>query len=584
MNTEKEILLNKEEIKALENKIKIDEDFIGKEGHNFTRIVYEHNLLAKESSNLIEATGRSKDDFEKLVLDILNNSKNDSVQILRRNIANIAFIYENTNPNLSEKGELIKRTNLKNIHRFDAPYLTQEEGFIVSSAHSLDIKDILDYSEILDYCEFDREIIPTNEENVLHKTDCLIVEGGIDAAVAIDLDKNFETFERSIFEKDKNKKKEYLTKYAKGLKDQINQISKLDLEKNTNNLPLSPYILYIPNESALRNVLEIEPEIIKYALDKNIVISFPTIFLAGVYLISTNSAPDGICKVFEKYEKVHNMLIKNKRKEIESNKEKIDKLLKINFEYLKAPSYQIKVTLNHEENYVLEEIVNAKGSNKSSVLRQILMEYNGIFKERDALKISVEKLNLEKNFIQDKCMRDLREIEIKHELMQKDVETELKRQLLEGRNQRDVLIKEHRSHIEILKNELMRKTEHYQSESTALKDDFDRREEFMYKAIKSIEESISNNNESLRQDESKNTVQVINPKEINEFGKIMELINQNILILCDTSSIADKDQQRFIDMVYGGVYGLKGKIKEVTKKIFLYIPQNFDLIDDSESA
>lgn len=45
-----------------------------------------------------------------------------------------------------------------------------------------------------------------------------------------------------------------------------------------------------------------------------------------------------------------------------------------------------------------------------------------------------------------------------------------------------------------------------------------------------------------------------------------------------------KDQQRFIDMVYGGVYGLKGKIKEISNKIFLYIPQNFDLIDDSEKS
>ena len=103
MNTEKEILLNKEEIKALENKIKIDEEFISKGGHNFTRIVYEHNLLAKESADLIGTTGRSKDDFEKRVLDILNNSKNDSVQILRRNIANIRFIYENANLKLSEK-------------------------------------------------------------------------------------------------------------------------------------------------------------------------------------------------------------------------------------------------------------------------------------------------------------------------------------------------------------------------------------------------------------------------------------------------------------------------------------------------
>ena len=150
--------------------------------------------------------------------------------------------------------------------------------------------------------------------------------------------------------------------------------------------------------------------------------------------------------------------------------------------------------------------------------------------------------------------------------------------------QPQVLVKEHRSDIENLQNELMRKTEHYQLQSTELKDEFERRKELMYEAIKSIEESISNNNQTLKEDVIKSAVQVINPKNINEFGKIMELINQNILILCDTSSITNKDQQRFIDMVYGGVYGLKGKIKEISNKIFLYIPQNFDLIDDSEKS
>ena len=579
MNTEKEILLNKKKIKALENKIKIDENSISYEGHNFTRIVYEHKLLAKESANFIEATSRSKDDFEKIVLDILNNSKNDSVQILRRNIANIRFIYESTNPNLSEKGEFINRTNLKNIHRFDAPYLTQEEGFKASSAYSVDIKDILDYAEILDYCEFNSEIILTNEKNVLHKTDCLIEEGAIDAAIAIDLDKNFETFKRSIFEKDKNKKKEYLIKYAKGLKDQINQLSKLDLNKTTNNLPLSPYILYIPNESALRNVLAIEPEIIKYALDKYINISFPTAFLAGVYLISTNSAPDGISKEFEKYEKVHNMLIKNKRKEIESNKEKIDKLLKINFEYLKAPSYQIKVTLNHEENYVLEEIVNTKGSNKSSVLRQILMEYNGIYKERDALKLSVEKLNLEKKFLEQKRIDDLEAWAKDQEIKLNNLLSDRDKNFMNMQHNLELKAQEDKRELAILQNELMRRTEQFQLESKTLREEIHRKDELMHKSIKSINESLVNKDQSLKEDERKNTIQVIKPKEINEFGNIMELINQNILILCDTSSISDKDQQKFIDMVYGGVYGLKGKIKEVSTNIFLYIPQNFDFLD-----
>ena len=578
MNTEKEILLNKEEIKTLESKIKYDETLISKEGHNFTRIVYEHNQLREELVDFCQAPDLKKS------MDVLINPKNDSVQLLRRNIVNVTRIYEGIDSSEWGKGQLVSREKIN--WRFDAPYLTQEEGFLNSSACSLDIKHILDYVELLNFCEFDKEINLTNEKNVLYRTDCLI-EGGNGHYIAIELDKNFKTFKRSIFEKDKNKKEEYLSEYAKGLKEQINQLSKLEYKKNNNKnnkFKLDNLILYIPNETALKNVLEIDPEIFEYALEKNIELTFPTTFLAITYYISFSLEPKGITQEFKRFEKIHNGLLDKKREEIESNKEKIDKLLKINFEYLKAPSYQIKVTLNHEENYVLEEIVNAKGSNKSSVLRQILMEYNGIYKERDALKISVEKLNLEKNFIQDKCMRDIREIEIKHELMQKDLETELKRQLLEVRHQRDVLVKEHRSDIENLQNELMRKTEHYQSQSTELKDEFERREELMYEAIKSIEESISNNNQTLKEDVIKSAVQVINPKNINEFGKIMELINQNILILCDTSSITNKDQQRFIDMVYGGVYGLKGKIKEISNKIFLYIPQNFDLIDDSEKS
>ena len=578
MNTEKEILLNKEEIKTLESKIKYDETLISKEGHNFARIVYEHNQLREELVDFIHAPDLKKS------IDVLINPKNDSVQLLRRNIVNATRIYKGIDSSEWGEGQLVSREKIN--WRFDAPYLTQEEGFSNSSACSLDIKHILDYVELLNFCEFDKEINLTNEKNVLYRTDCLI-KGRNDHYIAIELDKNFKTFERSIAEKDKNKKKEYLIKYAKGLKEQINQLSKLEYKKNNsknNKFKIDNLIFYIPNETALKNVLEIDPEIFEYALEKNIELTFPTTFLAITFYISFSLEPKGITQEFKRFEKIHNRLLDKKREEIESNKEKIDKLLKINFEYLKAPSYQIKVTLNHEENYVLEEIVKAKGSNKSSVLRQILMEYNGIYKERDALKISVEKLNLEKNFIQDKCMRDIREIEIKHELMQKDLETELKRQLLEVRHQRDVLVKEHRSDIENLQNELMRKTEHYQSQSTELKDEFERREELMYEAIKSIEESISNNKQTLKEDVIKSAVQVINPKNINEFGKIMELINQNILILCDTSSITNKDQQRFIDMVYGGVYGLKGKIKEISNKIFLYIPQNFDLIDDSEKS
>lgn len=577
MNTEKEILLNKEEIKTLESKIKYDETLISKEGHNFTRIVYEHNQLREELVDFIHTPDLKKS------IDILINPKNDSVQLLRRNIVNVTRIYEGIDSSEWGKGQLVSREKIN--WRFDAPYLTQEEGFSNSSACSLDIKHILDYVELLNFCEFDKEINLTNEKNVLYRTDCLI-KGRNDHYIAIELDKNFKTFKRSIAEKDKNKKKEYLIKYAKGLKEQINQLSKLEYKKNNsknNKFKLDNLILYIPNETALKNVLEIDPEIFEYALEKNIELSFPTTILAITYYISFSLEPKGITQEFKRFEKIHNRLLDKKREEIESNKEKIDKLLKINFEYLKAPSYQIKVTLNHEENYVLEEIVKAKGSNKSSVLRQILMEYNGVYKERDALKISVEKLNLEMKFLENKRIQELEEIINKQDLIREKSISEYKQNMSEEIHQKDLIARDIVERLKVTENELLRRTEQYQSEINTLRDEIHRKDDLMSESIKSINESLANKEQSLKENLSKIAVQVINPKSINEFGKIMELINQNILLLCDTSSIANKDQQRFIDMVYGGVYGLKGKIKEVSNKIFLYIPKNFDLIDDSEN-
>ena len=98
----------------------------------------------------------------------------------------------------------------------------------------------------------------------------------------------------SITEKDKEKKKEYLFEYSRGLKKQIDELSKLELAKtkNKDNLKISNTILYIPNETALTTVLEIDPEILQYALEK--ILTFPTTFLAIAYYVSFSHAPKGI--------------------------------------------------------------------------------------------------------------------------------------------------------------------------------------------------------------------------------------------------------------------------------------------------
>ena len=208
------------------------------------------------------------------------------------------------------------------------------------------------------------------------------------------------------------------------------------------------------------------------------------------------------------------------------------------------------------------------------------MEYNVIYKERDGLQVSLEKLKLEMKLLENKRIQDLEEIVNKQDLIREKSISEFKQKMSEEIHHKDLIARDIEERLKVTENELFRRTEQYQSEINTLREEIHRKDYLMSESIKSINESLANKEQSLKEDVIKNAVQVINPKNINEFGKIMELINQNILLLCDTSSIANKDQQRFIDMVYGGVYGLKGKIKEVSNKIFLYIPKNFDLIDD----
>ena len=57
-----------------------------------------------------------------------------------------------------------------------------------------------------------------------------------------------------------------------------------------------------------------------------------------------------------------------------------------------SQSIQVKVTLNLEENIILEELVKEKGSNKSSVLRDMIKDYRNVNKERDSLKQSSDRL------------------------------------------------------------------------------------------------------------------------------------------------------------------------------------------------
>ena len=118
--------------------------------------------------------------------------------------------------------------------------------------------------------------------------------------------------------------------------------------------------------------------------------------------------------------------IDKEKDNIEYLKSKIEKLLKINFELLDNPSHQIKVTLNYEENLILEELVKKEGSNKSSVIRNMIKNFSNATKERDALELKLERIiaerRLEHQMLEREKINQLEILKNKIEIEKKNFE------------------------------------------------------------------------------------------------------------------------------------------------------------------
>lgn len=93
----------------------------------------------------------------------------------------------------------------------------------------------------------------------------------------------------------------------------------------------------------------------------------------------------------EKFE----ILITTQQNNIDKWSLQISRLSTINKELNDSQSIQVKVTLNYEENIILEELVKMTGTNKSSVLRDMIKDHNDLINERNSLKSSSDRLLFE---------------------------------------------------------------------------------------------------------------------------------------------------------------------------------------------
>jgi len=265
------------------------------------------------------------------------------------------------------------------------------------------------------------------------------------------------------------------------------------------------------------------------------------------------------------------VLILEKRKEqlvnkIDKEKEnteylnsKIEKLLKVNFELLDNPSHQIKVTLNYEENLILEELVKKEGSNKSSVIRNMIKDFSNATKERDALGLKLEKFvserRLEYQMLEREKINQLEILKNKMELERKDFELKFS----EGQHKSSSL-------IETLKATLAEKGSTIENLKNALKDEKE-------KPAKILSGLTGDNEEKF--------ISVyLKPKKFDDLHSIINFLKEKKGVVINLQNLEKNDRNRFTDLIFGVVAGIGGEMKKIGDEILFLSSENHKLLEN----
>ena len=327
----------------------------------------------------------------------------------------------------------------------------------------------------------------------------------------------------------------------------------MDIEKNRHSIKDEIKKL----NSELKSITEEQPEDLE---EKSLDIKYKIDFREGALRELKDSEKEVLILKKRKEQLVNKI---NKEKEnIEYLSSKKEKLLKINFELLDNPSHQIKVTLNYEENLILEELVKKEGSNKSSVIRNMIKDFSNATKARDALELKLERINTERRLEHQMHEREkINQLEIlknKIELERKNFELKFS----EGQHRSTSL-------IEKLKATLAEKGSTIENLKNAIKD--------------GKEESTKIVNGLKGDNEGKFMNVYLKPKKFDDLPSIINFLKEKKGVIINLQNLEKKDRTRFTDLIFGVVAGIGGEMKKIGDEILFLSPENYKLIENIDT-
>lgn len=193
-----------------------------------------------------------------------------------------------------EKHQESKYTNidkeLKNVAQ-TAVQLSQETSNLKTALKrphirgrwgEVQLKNCVEMSGMSEYCDFSLQDYKSSDEKRLIPDMTVKMPGG--HIVIVDAKTPIDAFLDYIEAKDEETKSAQLQRHSKHLKEHIKQLSSKQYHSHFEE-SADFTVMFLPNESFLYAALEVEPEIINFALDRKVLITTPPTFVGLLKVI-----------------------------------------------------------------------------------------------------------------------------------------------------------------------------------------------------------------------------------------------------------------------------------------------------------
>ena len=195
------------------------------------------------------------------------------VELLSKDSTEKLSALRETTINLDKKSDDVKFAAMQLTSALRSPNVKGRWG-------EVNLKRILEFVGLINYCDFDEQVSVETEESRL-RPDCVISIPG-SRRLIVDSKAPIESYLDALKATDQNLQEKAVADHLKKVRSHIDQLAKKDYSNKLSEIGevVDGVVLYIPVEGALSMALERDPNLLEYAFEKNIILTFPTSLLA----------------------------------------------------------------------------------------------------------------------------------------------------------------------------------------------------------------------------------------------------------------------------------------------------------------